>query len=189
MDAELLTRIRRMNVAIDRVEESDVQNIPAEIYSNDKRTVIVQDFSGGMSEVEISETLHGLIANVASFHDHLQKWGDLHGVSRDAIHNFLKDSYDFCVVRDLWNNDKHGYPPRADGWSKVAPKLTKAFAVCELKTGTGPSSATMMLGREGKPNVNTKGGASVRAVLTGEIIDKNGLVEQKFVCCRNAGSG
>lgn len=175
MDAELLTRIHRMNVAIGRVNEHDVQSIPAKIFANDKHQVIVQDFSGGKSEAEISETLHGLIANVASFHDHLQKWSDRHGVSRESIHNFLKDSFDFCVVRDLWNNDKHGYPPHNDGWSKKAPRLTHANSICELTTGTETnSSATMTLGLDGKPNVFTTGGGSVRAVLTGEIIDKNG---------------
>jgi hypothetical protein len=129
-----------------------------------------------MSEAEISETLHALIHNIASFHDHLQKWGERHGVSRDSIYNFFKSSLDFCVVRDLWNNDKHGYPPdRNDGWSRKAPRLTNAHTVCQLATGSAAnSSAVLTLGKGGMPVAKTKGSGSVGVVLTGDVLDKNG---------------
>jgi len=176
MDTQLLERIRRLHVAIGRVAESDLSKFPARIYSNDRTRIVEQDFSGGMSDAEISETLHALIHNIASFHDHLQKWGERNGISRGSIHNFLKNSLDFCIIRDLWNNDKHGYPPdRNDGWSRKAPRLANAYTICRLSTGPGENSSTVMtLGKEGKPVARTKGTGSVGVVLTGDVVEKNG---------------
>ena len=175
MDADLLTRIHRLHAAIGRVEERELSKFPAGIYSDDQRRVMVQDFSGGMSEADMSESLHGLIHNIASFHDHLQKWGERNRVSRESIHNFLKNSFDFCVVRDLWNNDKHGHPPdRNDGWSRMAPRLANVHSVCELSAGPGKASTVMTMGKTGHPVSKTKGKGGVRVVLTGEVVDKNG---------------
>jgi hypothetical protein len=176
VDAQLLERIRRLHVAIGRNNESDLAKFPAAIYSNSKGTVVVQDFSGGMSETEMSETLHGLIANIASFHDHLQKWGERHGVSGESIHSFLRASFDFCVVRDLWNNDKHGYPPhRHDGWTRKAPRLANVTSLGRVSVGPGgKGSAVMTLGLGGRPVARTKGAGSVGVILTGDVIDKNG---------------
>ena len=176
MDRQLLDRIRRLHVAIGRATEGDLSKFPAKIFSNDRTHVVVQDFSGGMSEAAVSETLHALIHNIASFHDHLQKWGERHSIGRESIHNFLKNSFDFCIVRDLWNNDKHGYPPdRNDGWSRKAPRLASAYTICQLSTGSGKnSSAVMTIGKGGEPAARTKGTGSVAVVLTGDVVDKNG---------------
>lgn len=176
MDTQLLERLRRLHIAIGRVSESELSKFPARVFSNDRARIVVQDSSGGMSVTEISETLHALIHNIASFHDHLQKWGERNGVSRESIHNFLKNSLDFCIIRDLRNNDKHGYPSdRNDGWSRKAPRLANAYTICQLSTGTGENSlALMTFGKGGKPVVRTKGTGSVGVLLTGDVVDKNG---------------
>lgn len=175
MDAQLLERIRRLHVAIGRAVEQDLTKFPPRTYSDHQGHGVSQDFSRGMSEVEISETLHGLISNIASFHDHLKKWGETNGANSDAIHDFFKTSFDFCVVRDLWNNDKHGYPPHKDGWSRKAPRLVNAYTVCRLSTGSdAKSSVAMRLGKGGIPIAETSGSGSANVVLTGDVVDKNG---------------
>lgn len=173
MDPELLDRIRRLHAALGRVVQRDLTKFPARIHVDDRCVALVQDFSGGATEAELSDTLHSLIHNIASFHDHLQKWGGRHGVSEESVHNFLRESSDFCVVRDLWNNDKHGYPPRNDGWSRKAPRLLGARCMCRLATRAEKNSAVRMtLGRSGRPITSGDGSSSV--IITGEVVDKNG---------------
>ncbi len=175
MDAPLLERIHRLHVAIGRVVEHDLTNFPARAYSDHQGHGVLQDFSKGMSEVEISETIHSLIHNIASFHDHLKKWGAMNGVNSDDIHDFFKSSFDFCVVRDLWNNDKHGYPPKNDGWSGKSPQLVNAYAVGRLSSGSAAnSSAKVTLGKGGTPIAKTSGSGSANVVLTGDVVDKDG---------------
>ena len=111
MDQQLLERVRRLHVAIGRTADSDLTKFPAKVYSGPRGHGVMQDFSGGRSEAEMSESLHGLIHNIASFHDHLKKWGDGNGVSGDTIHNFLKASFEFCVGA--------GVGAGAGGWGQL----------------------------------------------------------------------
>lgn len=161
MDADLLERIQRLDVAIHQTR-TDLRKVPPWSYILPRRR---------LSDAEISDALHSLIHNVASFHDHLQKWGDRHGVSRESIHNYLKDSFDFCVVRDLWNNDKHGYPPHNGGWTRKAPRMLHPNSICRLKTlPKKGSSVTMSIGPKG-PVIGGDGSAHI--VFTAEVIDKH----------------
>lgn len=165
MDEELLKRIQRLHVAIGRTS-TDLRKIPPEFYDLPRRR---------LSDAELSETLHSLIHNVASFHDHLQSWGDRHGATRSSIHDYLKSSFDFCVVTDLWNNDKHGYPRQNDGWTDHAPQLLNVNSICQLKTQPKKeSSVVIQIGKSGQPNIG--GDGSVHVIITGEVVDKDGVI-------------
>jgi hypothetical protein len=160
MDTEIGARIERLHASLGRAIERDFSRLPAQIVAKPGVIAVFQDFSGGATEAQLSDALHSLIANVASFPDHLTHWGRTHAVSPDSVYNFFKASPDFCIVRDLWNNDKHGY------------------RVMQLKTGgRAGSTAFMTMGKDGVPKVTGDGDA--QAVLTGEIVDKlgNGLGE------------
>lgn len=179
MDSEIEARIARLHAAIGRVVERDFSRLPARIIKKPGSIAVVQDFSGGASEAQLSDALHSLIGNVAGFPDHLTHWGRTHAVSADSIYNFFKASSDFCIVRDLWNNDKHGYPPtKGDGWSKKAPRLLSARRVMQLKTGAHAGSTSYMtMGKDGAPKIG--GDGDTHTTLTGEVVDKlgNGLGE------------
>lgn len=174
MDPDILKRIQRLHVALGRVVEHDLSRFPARIVEDSRGRLIAQNFSGGRSEADLSETLHGLINNIASFHDHLQKWGDQNGVNRESIHNFLKDSFDFCVVRDLWNCEKHGeYQSGNKGWSKKAPRLRNVRCTLKLKTRPAQNSTVgVTMAKDGSPLKFGDGHACV--VITGEVVDRCG---------------
>jgi len=178
MDSEIQKRIERLYAAVGRVIERDFESLPATVISTPKGVLMHQDFSGGASEAEMSDALHSLIASVASFHDHMKQWARKHGVSEDSIHNYFAGSPDFCIVRDLWNNDKHGGTPDKDGWSRKAPRLGSVRRVMELRTrAEANSSCFMTVGKRGQPVFS--GNGDPRTVLTAEVVDKlgNGLGE------------
>jgi hypothetical protein len=196
MDSELLDRIRRLYSSIEQVFDRDFSKFSASHETRADSILIRQDFSAGASEADLSNAIHTTIHNVASFHDHLQKWGDRHRVSGDKIHDFLKASFAFCVIRDLWNNDKHGWPPtKGKGWSRKAPRLTNIHRACRLQTGTGEnSSVTMTLGANGVPRIQSTGSGSAVVVLTGDVVDETGnkicdaneLIEDAVSVCEAA---
>lgn len=178
MDANISSRIQRIYAAIGRAIERDFSKFKPHIIRKPGTVTILQDFSGGQSQAELSEALHSLIANVASFHDHLKAWGRRNSVNGDTIHNFFQHSEDFCIVYDLWNRDKHGGDSRDGGWSKKSPRLTAARRVMLINTGEkAGSTATLAMSKDGIPIVSGDGDS--HAVLTGEVVDKlgNGLGE------------
>ena len=174
MDPDILQRIHRLHVAIGRSIQPDVSKLPARIIDRNALRTVMQDFTGGKSEADLSETLHGLIHNVASFPDHLQKWGQNHAVSEDSIRNFMKASFDFCVVRDLWNCDKHGdYKPGNTEWSRRSPRLLNVTSILELKPAPAKNSKVgIMMGKDGRPVKFGDGSSYV--VVTGDVVDGNG---------------
>lgn len=176
MDNELLNRIERLYSSIEQVFDRDFSKFSAIQETRADSILIRQDFSAGDSEADLSNAIHTTIHNIASFHDHLQKWGDRHSVNGNQIHNFLKASSAFCVIRDLWNNDKHGWPPtKGNGWSRKAPRLTNIHRACRLQTGTGEnSSVTMTLGANGVPRIQSTGSGSAAVLLTGDVVDETG---------------
>jgi hypothetical protein len=172
MNTELLERIQRIHAAVGSTAERDFSKFPARVYQSQRGRLVMQDFSGGRSEAELTNVLQSLIHNVASFHDHLQKWGERHGIERGAIHRTLRTSGEFCIIRDLWNNDKHGYPPRdAKGWSGQAPYISNVRGRMRLTSRTG-NSVSMTMGAQGEPIVSDDG--SSRVLVTADVRDKNG---------------
>lgn len=194
MIGSIQDRVERLHVSLRRNVEREFSKFVAVVERTKDAVLVTQDFSGGASNAELSEAIHALIHSIASFDDHLQEWGDANGVLRDSIHQFFADADDFCIVRDLWNNDKHGgYPPRNDGWSRKAPRLKDVRRVCELRTSESPNSGvTMTLGRNGQPQ--SFGDGVTEIVITGEVIDKLGngqgdahkIIDRALRVCQSA---
>ena len=84
-------------------------------------------------------------------------------------------SFILQVVKDLSNNDKHGYPTRKGdhGHSGKRPKLVELSRNLRLSTNPGEgSSIGITLNRDGTPRI--LGSGSSAAITTGSIIDKDG---------------
>jgi hypothetical protein len=173
MDSELIDRIKRLYVTLARVAERDLRKFPPRVFADDRVFGFSQDFRGGATEPQLSEALHALINAVASFHDHLQNWAQQRGINRESVHKYFKESVDFCIVRDLWNNDKHGYPPRFGSWSKRDPRVYNIDRVCQLRTRPEKGSTVgLTLDRAGRPR--GFGDGSVSIVITGDVVDDHG---------------
>jgi hypothetical protein len=85
-------------------------------------------------------------------------------------------SHHIKIIQDLCNNDKHGYPPtsnRGMGNSGVAPQLTNVRRVLRVAAGSSPGQQISVFMIPGS-GIQKFGDGSAKAVVTGEVIDKDG---------------
>src|SRR5438552_493937 len=117
MNEDIAERVRRVYAAIGAIEERDPTKLKATVIQNEKITAVHQDFRGGQSDDQLVNFAHMLIHNIANLRDHLRRWAAHNGKEKDAIDRAADASPDLQIIRDLSNNDKHGYPPRDGGYS------------------------------------------------------------------------
>lgn len=173
MDDPILQRIRRIYDSIGAIEEHDLSNLGASIVQNERVKGVFQDFRGGLSDGEISNYAHMTIHNVANLQDNLKRWAANNGRDKTKVDKAVNDSLDLQIVKDLSNNDKHGYPPRDRGHSGKSPRLVDINRVMVLKTKAKKGSTIVMtLDTQGIPK--TAGDGTAKAIITGDVVDSDG---------------
>jgi len=145
---ELTNRIKRIYTAVDAVVETDISKLKPKIIKHGKRTGFYQDWTGGRSNAEIENNAHILIHNVASLKDHLKKWAKNNGKDKNKVDDAFNNSQVLRIIQDLWNNDKHGYPPRDGGYSGMSPRVDKINTIMRMTTKPekGSSIGSLMRG-------------------------------------------
>lgn len=172
-DDALTQRVRRIYAAVDATVERDMSRLPGRVEKSGKMTSVTQDFSGGLSDETISNLAHSLIHNIANLADHLRGWASKNKEGKALVDKAVKSSFELQVLKDLSNNDKHGYPPRDGGQSGRMPKLLNPRRILRLTTGAAKGSGVMLtLGRDGQPVI--RGSGSAKAMVTGEVVDSKG---------------
>ena len=166
------TRISRLYAAVDALTEVDMRKLPGKIVGRRNTFGLLQDFSGELSCEEMTNTAYMLIHNTANLRDHLRRWASQHGKDKARVDATFQESEALKVVQDLSNNDKHGYPPRDGGYSRVAPRLESVRRVLRI-SGEPNSSIYLTLGANGIPEM--LGDGDVKAVITSEVLDDQGL--------------
>ena len=170
---ELLSRIRRIYASIDVLQEFDMGKLPAKFFQNDHVVAMFQDFTGALSEEDLANVAHTVIHNIANLQDHLRRWAAHNGQDKTKVDTKFKTSQPLKVIQDLSNNDKHGYPPRNNGYSGCAPKLANLRRQMRLTTkAEAGSRVVMILGPRGVPKVSGSGTAC--AVITADVVDQDG---------------
>ncbi len=152
-----------------------MSKLPGRVEKSGKRIVMTQDFSGDLSEEDFWNLAYSLIHLIAHLEGHLQKWAAHNGKDKSLVDGTLKASFELRVIKDLSNNEKHGYPPRNGDHSGRMPKLVNPGRILRLTTGTGKgSSVAMTLGADGRPVIHGTG--SGEAILSGDVVDGNGKI-------------
>lgn len=150
-----------------------MRRLPAECVRTNQVIAIFQDFSGGLSAADLSNLAHTVIHNIANLHDHLRRWAVRNGHDKTTVDSVLDGSDALKLIKDLSNNDKHGYPPRDGGHSTCAPRLLNIRR--EMRLTTKPeagSSVAMTLGPGGVPKISGTGTAC--AIITADVVDEAG---------------
>lgn len=169
---ELLNRLGRIYAAIDSVYEDDLTKFPPLVLEDEDRVVMHQDFKGGLSDADIENLAQSLIANIASFRDHLRAWAVHNGHDKNRVDQAISASFALQVITDLWNAEKHG-SPRDKGRSGKAPKLVEVNSVLRFNIGGEHGSASVViLASPGAPTMTSSGSAAV--VVTGKVVDFDG---------------
>ncbi len=172
---ELLARVERIYASVDAIQEFDMTKLPAIVRHGQGRISVFQDFTGGLSKAEIENVAYILIHNIANLDAHLRRWARRNGKDPRKIGEAVHAADSLKIVKDLSNNEKHGYPPRDGGHSRVAPRVIDIRRVMRLSTGgEAGSSVAMTLDPGGVPKIISRGSGSAHALITGEVLDKDG---------------
>ncbi len=168
----IIDRIKRVYCSINTAEEKDLKKLKADIIQTDKYVGFHQDFRGGLTDPELSNQIHTIISNIANLADHLRQWARKNDKNPKQVDEAFKNCAALQILQDLNNNDKHGYPPRNNGYSGKAPKLININRIMRLQTQVkNGSGVTMTFGSGGVPEIS--GDGTEKAIVTGEIVDNN----------------
>ena len=173
MNDDLSRRISRIYAAVNAAEEVDLSKLTGVVVETDKFVGVWNDFTGGLSDAELSNLAYSLIHNIANLPEHLRKWAARNSKDKGKVDEVFAQSFPLRVIADLSNNDKHGDITRAGeyGHSGKRPKLIEINRVLRMTATPGGSGVAMTLNRDGTPKVI--GGGSAKAIITGDIIDKD----------------
>ena len=173
MDDAILQRISRIYAAIGSIEEDDPQKLKATVIQTDKIKAVFQDFRGGFSDEDLSNKAHSVIHNIANVRDHLRRWASHHAQDKKKVDQAVDKCPELQIIKDLSNNDKHGYPPRDGGHSGKCPQLIEINRVMRLQTQAKKGSMiSMTVGAGGVPKFT--GDGTAKAVVTGDVVDNDG---------------
>jgi len=170
---ELTLRIQRIYEAVGAVVETDISKFMPKTIKDGKRIGFYQDWSGGRSDAEIENIAHILMYNVANLKEHLRKWADNNGKDKAKVNASFKDSQALKIIKDLSNNDRHGYSPEKKGNSGKSPRIEKINTIMQMTTKPEKGSAMRLtFDQQGVPKITGSGDAKV--IITGDIIDRDG---------------
>jgi hypothetical protein len=168
---DILRRLTRINAAIADSVEHDMTMLPAKRVSTPGLVGFCQDFSGQLSQADLENRVHMVIANVGSLLDHVKKWAEVQGKTADEVVEVFRGSHDLKIIQDLWNRDKHGGDPR-NPWSGRKPRLQTVTRYMELTTKPEKGSWVFMtLGSKGTPEIHGDGNA--RCVISARVVDED----------------
>ncbi len=172
MGDAILQRINRIYAAIGAIEEDDPTKLKATVIQTDKIKSVSQDFRGGFTDDELLNQAHTVIHNVANLRDHLRRWAAHNGHDKDEVDQAVNNCLELQIIKDLSNNDKHGYPPRDGGRSGKCPQLIEINRVMRLQTQARKGSMIgMTIGRGGV--LQFIGDGTAKAVVTGDVVDND----------------
>ena len=170
---DLISRVQRLYAAIGATEETDISKFMPKVINDGSRVGFYQDWSGGRSDAELANTAHILIYNIANLKDVLKKWAVRKGKDKTEVDNAFKSSQALKIIKDLSNNDRHGYDPKKRGNSGKSPRVDRITSIMRMTTKPQKGSfVSLTLNRQGVPQIAGSGTAEV--IITGDILDRAG---------------
>ncbi|MFA5308961.1 MAG: hypothetical protein WC370_05670 [Dehalococcoidales bacterium] len=170
---ELIQRIQCIYTALGSSIETDIKKLKPKVIQDSNKTVILQDFSGGRKDSEIRNIANILIFNVANLGSHLKKWSNENDKDKSKVDATFKNSKSIRIIKDLSNNERHGYDPTKKGNSGLAPRLNGISSIMQMTTKpTKGSFVAYTFNRQGEQKI--LGNGSYKVIITGEILDCSG---------------
>lgn len=170
---DLILRVERLYAAIKASEETEIGKFLPKVINNGRRKGFYQDWSGGLTEAELTNIAQSLIYSIAHFDAPLKKWADQNNKDKTKVDHTFNSSLPLRIIRDLSNYDKHAYPPRDGGHSGKSPRVDEFRRVMQMTTKPEKGSfVALKFTPQGVPKVSGDGTAKV--VITGDILDRDG---------------
>ncbi|MFC2059462.1 hypothetical protein ACFLTS_07525 [Chloroflexota bacterium] len=173
---DLIFRVRRIYSAVGAVEEADISKFVAQEINDGRKRGFYQDWSGGKSKEELTNTAWSLISNIANLEAHLKKWTDDNGLDKTKVDAALNNSQALKIIKDLHNKEKHPYPPRKGGYSGLSPRVGEINSTLQLTVGGSgkPSAVSVIISPQGIPKKSESGSGTAKVVISGDIFDGDG---------------
>lgn len=170
---DLILRVKRLYATIKAAEEIEISKFLPKVINAGPRRGFSQDWSGGLSEAEITNIAQLLIYSIAHFDAPLKKWADQNGQDKTKVDLMFNSSLALRIIKDLSNYDKHPYPPRDGGHSGKSPRVDKFRRIMQMITKPEKDSfIALTFTPQGVPKVS--GDGTTRVVVSGDILDKDG---------------
>ena len=168
---DLIFRVQRLYAAIGTVEETNISKFVPQVINDEHRIGFYQDWSGGLSDAELTNIALSLIHNIANLKDNLKTWAAHNGKDKTQVDAVFSNSEALKVIQDLSDNEKHGYPPRNGGHSGKSPRVDKINRIMQMTTkAERESSVGLAFTLQGVPRILGKGTAKV--IISGDILDR-----------------
>ncbi|MDA0270280.1 MAG: hypothetical protein O2919_04545 [Chloroflexi bacterium] len=171
---EVLSRLNRVYAALDESIEADLTQFPAQVISDGGLFGILQEFHGGLTPAQIENLAYAVIHNITNLIDHLKRWARGNSNDLGPILRAEHGSLALQILRDLSNNDKHGYSPRHTSRSGKSPQLREVGRPLRMTTGSAAGSSVAFVFTPEGPKLISHGGGSAAVVITGSIVDRDG---------------
>ncbi len=168
---DLDSRLKRLDLALDKRYELDIRpqvNISRKI-SGDVHEI---GFSfGAMGETKMVERIFSVINNIASLKDHLRNKLESIGKDPKLVESVIDDSKALCLVLDLWNQDKHGYPLKKTNRSKLNPQIVNVDQGLVISNSSTRASVSFTI-TENSASYTSSENAAI--AVSGEVVDGSG---------------
>ena len=170
---DLILRVKRLYAAIKASEETDLSKFLPKVIDDGHRKGFHQDWSGGLSEAELTNIAQSLIYGIAHFDAPLKKWANRSSQDKTKVDLMFNSSLALRITKDLSNYDKHAYPPRDGGHSGKSPRIDEFRRVMQMTTKPVKNSfVALTFTPQGVPKVS--GDGTTKVVVSGNILDEDG---------------
>ena len=137
----------------------------------DRRLFFRQDFSGGLTEPQISNIAFTAIHALAQLADHLRRWAKANKNLAGEVEAAIEGSSALPIIIDLSNRDKHG-PPRDGGRTGSAPSLHNLRRIMRITTAPEPGAAMSV--QFTTSGAVARGPGSALVIITADVVAADG---------------
>lgn len=164
---DVTDRLQRVYASLGATIEADLTLFKPTVVITEEEVAVYQNFVGGLSEAELLNAAFGLVHNIANLRDNVSRWAEEKGKSFDGG-SFIEGQLSLCLLQDLSNTDKHGFPLKRKRWSGHSPVIEGLKRVMRM-TAAGDGGVTVLTFTSKGPRKVGQGEA--RVVITGRIVD------------------
>lgn len=169
---------------LERLYSSVSQQYDHDIEANIKEETLIRDDGihelhisfGNDNKAEIENKILNVIHGIAGLKDHIKN--KLSKTDRDpkSFEDLISDTKELSIVIDIDNMDKHGDPLTISNRSGLSPHLSNLQQALSPSSNQSKTSFAMRSTfNGGKPSAISEMSGDFRIVITGDVIDGNGL--------------
>jgi hypothetical protein len=164
-------RIRQLHESMGAMRTADLSGTKVTTTVEADMFYQTIDFSDGMTDAQLANSVSLLIANIARLKDHLKVWCDRAGAPFRG-EQLINSNRDVGLIHDLWNRDKHGGSRGTR--SGLDPELRNIMRELVLATGDAAGSSVSMSFDPRTGQMVVEGDGKAELVIDADIVDRSG---------------